>query len=214
MEIKTDYTAGRRLRRKALVFWFLSGILIVAAAGSILLYRNPWLVHRIDASQATAEVLGTLAESRSPYIRIDGMELTFTGYYKVNGNGRVCSYCYMGNIGDQYILADLPAKDQGAMAEDAASDGRVLENYTLYGQLVKGKEMTVCLADAEEMPLEEYKAYYRMADVEVHNYSSDQERMRIYQLMLIVLAAGTFAAGWIILSESKIAERETKEEDI
>lgn len=214
MEMKADYTAGRGLRRKAVLFWFLSGVLITVSVGSVLLYRNPWLVHRMDASQAKTEVLEQIADSRSPYIKIDGMELTFTGYYKVSGDETVCSYCYMGAIGDQYILVDLPAEDQGALAQDTAMENKVLKNYTVYGQLVSGNEMTACLAEAENMSLEEYKSYYHMADVEVHEYNSDQERIRIYQLMLAVLAVGAFAAGWILLAESKIADKETQEEDI
>lgn len=214
MEVKTEYTVGRGLRRKAVFFWILSGVLIAVSVGSILLYRNPWLVHRMDAGQATAEVLERIAEGSSPYIKIDGMELTFTGYYKVDNGGEVCSYCYMGAIGDDYILADLKADDHGAMAEEAASENKVLKNYTLCGQLVQDDRMTACLAEAEDMPVEEYRAYYRMSDMEVLDYGSDQERVRIYQLMLMILAVGALAVGCILWSESRIAERETQEEDI
>lgn len=35
----------------------------------------------MDADQATAEVLEEIAESTSPYVKIEGIELTFTGYY-------------------------------------------------------------------------------------------------------------------------------------
>ena len=119
MEVITDEIAERGLRRKALALWILSGALVAVTIGSILFYRNPWLVHRMDASQATTEVLGQIADSRSPYIKIEGMELTFTGYYKVNGSGTVCSYCYMGSVGDYYILTDIPARDKGALVEDS-----------------------------------------------------------------------------------------------
>lgn len=214
MEVKTDHAAGRGLRTKAKLLWFLSGVLMALAVCSVLLYRNPWVVHRMDAGQANTAVLEEIADSRSPYIRIDGMNLTFTGYYKVSGDGKVCSYCYMGAVGEDYVLADLPARDQGALAEDGSAEGAVLEDYTLDGQLVEESEMTACLAEAEGMTPEDYKAYYHMSEVEVHEYNSDQERLRIYQLMLVILAAGAFAAGWILLSESKIAEREAQDKDI
>lgn len=214
MEVKTDHAAGRGLRRKAAALWFLAGVLMALAVCSVLLYRNPWIVHRMNAEQANAGVLEQIADSRSPYIRIDGMNLVFTGYYTVSDDGKVCSYCYMGSIGDDYILAELPAQDGGALAEDYSAESAVLEDYILSGQLVKENEMTACLAEAEEMMPDEYKAYYQMADVEIHDYGSDQERIRIYQLMLVILAAGMFAAGWILLSESKIAERETQDKDI
>lgn len=214
MKVKTDHAAGKGLRTKAKTLWFLAGVLMVLAVCSILLYRNPWIVHRMNADQANAKVLKEIADSRSPYIRIDGMNLTFTGYYKVSDDGKVCSYCYMGAVGDEYILADLPARDQGALAEDGSAEGAVLEDYTLNGQLVEESEMTSCLAEAEGMTLDAYNAYYHMIEVEVHDYDSDQERIRIYQLMLVILAAGAFATGWILLSESKIAEKETQDKDI
>lgn len=51
MEVITDEIAERGLRRKALALWILSGALVAVTIGSILFYRNPWLVHRMDASQ-------------------------------------------------------------------------------------------------------------------------------------------------------------------
>ena len=57
MEEITDDMTEHRLRKRAIVFWMVSGVLIIVTVGSILFYRNPWLVHRMDASQATAEVM-------------------------------------------------------------------------------------------------------------------------------------------------------------
>lgn len=211
MEVITDEITERGLRRKAFVLWVLSGALVVVTIGSILFYRNPWLVHRIDASQVTTEVLSEIADSRSPYVKIEGMTLTFTGYYKVNGSGTVCSYCYMGEVGDDYILTDIPASDKGALAEDNTLEEKTLEDYTLTGQVVKKNEITQRLAEAENMELEDYKQYYHMADVEIHDYDSDQEQMRIYQLMVLVLAVGAAAAGMILWSESKLGTQTAKE---
>lgn len=213
MEEITDDMTEHRLRKRAIVFWMVSGVLIIVTVGSILFYRNPWLVHRMDASQATAEVLGEIADSTSPYVKIEGIELTFTGYYKVNGNGTVCSYCYMGSIGNHYVLVDLPAKDKGALAEDSTLDEKVLKDYTLTGELVKKDEITAKLAEEENMDLDEYKAYYHMADIEIHDYDSDQERMRIYQMMCLVLAAGAAAAGAILWSESKLNMQSVQDND-
>ena len=204
MEVITDDMSEHRLQKRAIVFWIVSGVLIIVTVGSILFYRNPWLVHRMDANQATTGVLEEIADSTSPYVKIEGIDLTFTGYYKVNGNGTVCSYCYMGSIGNYYVLADLPAKDKGALAEDSTLDEKVLKDYTLTGELVKKDEITARLAEEENMDLDEYKAYYHMADIEIHEYDSDQERMRIYQMMFLVLAVGAAAAGAILWSESKL----------
>lgn len=72
MEVITDEIAERGLRRKALALWILSGALVAVTIGSILFYRNPWLVHRMDASQATTEVLGQIADSDPLISRLKG----------------------------------------------------------------------------------------------------------------------------------------------
>jgi hypothetical protein len=110
-------------------------------------------------------------------------------------------------------LADLPATDSGALAEDNTIESSVLEDYTLKGQLVQAGDMTACLAEGEEMTPDDYKEYYHMANVEIRDYGSDQERIRIYQLMLIVAGLGAFAVGCILVSESKIAEAESTDEE-
>lgn len=72
MEVITDEIAERGLRRKALALWILSGALVAVTIGSILFYRNPWLVHRMDASQATTEVLGQIATADPLISRLKG----------------------------------------------------------------------------------------------------------------------------------------------
>lgn len=86
-----------------------------------------------------------------------------------------------------------------------------MKNYTLTGQLVKKDEITARLAEEENMDLSEYKAYYHMADIEIHDYDSDQERMRIYQMMYLIMAVGLAAAGAILWSESRLSMQSTKD---
>lgn len=117
----------------------------------------------------------------------------------------------MGSIGNHYVLTDIPAKDKGALAEDSTLEEKVLKNYTLTGQLVKKDEITARLAEEENMDLSEYKAYYHMADIEIHDYDSDQERMRIYQMMYLIMAVGLAAAGAILWSESRLSMQSTKD---
>ena len=92
----------------------------------------------------------------------------------------------MGSVGDYYILTDIPARDKGALVEDSSLDANTLSDYTLTGLVVRKNEITEQLAEAENMTLEDYRNYYHMADVEIHDYDGDQERLRIYQLMLLI----------------------------
>ncbi len=194
------------LRIKAAVCWIASGALVIIMACSLVMYRNPWRVHSMEADEVTSEKLAEIADSRSPYVRIDGMELSFTGYYKTGSNEEVCSYCYKGRVGDQFILVSLSADDGGELIQNSDAVQAVLTDYTVEGQLVPADEMTAFLAQTEQMTQEEYIEYYDMADEELCVYGSDREKIRIYQMMLIVIAAGAFATGWIFRSEYRSAD--------
>ncbi len=211
MEREREAADGGLLKKAALCR-LLSVVLIAATLCMILVYRNPWLVHRMNADQATEEVLEQIVNSPSPYIKLDNMELSFTGYYKVGTNGKVYAYCYLGTVGDQSILVSVRATDDGALAEDETAQNSVLSGYTLQGQLVIATDITDYLAASEGMTTEDYKAYYGMAAVELRSYGSDQEQMQIYQLMLLVLAVAAFVVGQILRSEAKMIQRECVEE--
>ena len=97
MEVITDDMTGYRLRRRAIVFWIISGVLDASSLSEVYCFIEihgsctEWMQIR-QQQRCWTEI----AESTSPYVKIEGIELTFTGYYKVNGNGTVCSLLLYG----------------------------------------------------------------------------------------------------------------------
>ena len=195
-----------RIRILAVFMWVLSGILALTVAIYIAIYRNPWAVHRVDAAAGSVEELERISKSYSPYVEISGIDLTFTGFYETTEDEEVCSYCYMGAVGDRHILVDMPVTDAGALAKDSDGEGSRMEDARIRGSVSMSGEMVQCLAEDEGVSREAYSSKYHVSYLEVHVYHNDQERTRIYQLMLLVLLAGTLATGGILWAEGRSSE--------
>ena len=207
MKNKTNHPAVSALRIRALVLWVLSGVFIVLIIGSICFYRNPWVTHTLDAAQVSAEDLEAIGAGHSPYVKIEGIDLTFTGYYKVDDTGAVTAYCFTGDIADTAIFAELSADELGDLVS-TDEEAPVLTDYTLSGQLIDGSEMILMIAQTEGVEVEKYLEKNGLTALTVHAHGKDQERMRIIQLILLILAIGSLAAGWIHWSESGVVARE------
>lgn len=61
------------------------------------------------------------------------------------------------------------------------------------------------------MDLSEYKAYYHMADIEIHDYDSDRKNAVFLSEWYLIMAVGVAAAGAILWSESRLSMQSTKD---
>lgn len=199
-------TRAMKLRLGAVVAWSAAAGFALLAVILLLAWRNPWRVRDVNAQDLTGERLEEIAKSSSPYIKISGIDLSYTGFYEAGKDGSILSYCYMGKISDEYVLVDMPVTDDGALSKDSSADGAQLKDTQITGQAQLGSEMRKWLAEDEDLSVEEYSGKYNISSVEIHVYHNDRERVRIYFLMLIVLAAGFTAVGGILRSESVNAE--------
>ena len=198
----TNRKAAVGLRRLATALWLAAAVILSFLICILLFYRNPWVTHRVSADQLSRNSLERLAESRAPYVRADHMDLTFTGYYETDRHDAVRAYCYMGEGADCRILVCLPARDHGQLLENAHPEELVLEDVSVSGQVIRSDEIATQLAHAEHMALADYQDYYKVTGLEIHGFRSDQEKMRIYQLMMGVLILGALITGVILRSEA------------
>ena len=201
-----------RIRILAVFMWILSGILALILAACIVIYRNPWTVHHIDAAASSVEELEAISKGHSPYVEISGIDLIFTGYYETTDDEKICSYCYMGTVGDRHILVDMPVEDGGALAENSDGDGSTISGAKIRGRANMSGEMVEWLAQDEGISREAYSSKYQLSFMEIHVYHNDQEKIRIYQLMILVLAAGCLATGAILWGEMRSAGGEDPSE--
>ena len=208
---KTNRKAAVGLKRLAAALWLAAAVIMTFLVCILLFYRNPWVTHRVSAEQLNRYMLEHLADGRSPYLKADHMDLTFTGYYETDRHDVVRAYCYMGETSDCRILICLPAHDSGQLLESERSQLAVIEDATVSGQVIRSDDIAEQLAHAEHMPLAEYQDYYNVVGMEIHDFHSDQEKMRIYQLMVGVLILAAVATGVILWSEAMVLLEDTDE---
>ena len=209
-----NYMRNKRAKRftaasfLAAVSFGLAVLLALIMAACLLFVRNPWTVHKLDASRDITQELVRAADSQAPYVQIRNMDLTYTGYYETDAAGTVLAYCYFGETGDSSVLVSIAAEDGGELARDSSAPGSVLKDASFSGRAVTGSEMAGHLAQGEGMELQAYTDQYHMAGPEIFSYGSDRERIIIYHLMLLTGIIGSAAAGGVFLSEAAARRRE------
>ena len=169
--------AADRLRRTASVLWLAAAVIMTLLICMLVFYRNPWITHRVAADQVNSQTLDQLAQGRSPYVRTDRMNLTFTGYYETDRRDAVRAYCYMGEVSDGKVLVLLPAEDGGKLLETAQTQSAQLTDYSVKGRIVRSHEIADQLARAQQMSVEEYQDYYDFTGLEMHAFHNDQEQI-------------------------------------
>ncbi len=208
----TNRKAAAGLKRLAAALWLAAAVILTFLICILLFYRNPWITHRVSADQLSRTSLERLADGRAPYVRADHMDLTFTGYYETDRHESVRAYCYMGEGADCRILVCLPAHDHGKLLENEHPQELVLEDVSVSGQVIRSDEIATRLAHAEHMSPADYQDYYKVAGMEIHGFRSDQEKMRIYQLMMGVLILAALITGVILRSEAMSLLEDTDED--
>jgi hypothetical protein len=78
--------------------------------------------------------------------------------------------------------------------------------------VIRSDEIATRLAHAEHMSPADYQDYYKVAGMEIHGFRSDQEKMRIYQLMMGVLILAALITGVILRSEAMSLLEDTDED--
>lgn len=215
MEANRSLKPGLGLRIRAGILFILALAVAIWLATGLISNRNPWIIHKADAAGIDDAWIMNIAESASPYVKITGMDLSFTGFYMASDDSEdqeVYSYCYKGRIGSDFLIVNLPAEDGGKLASQTENGDTMLTEMTIIGQLKPEDTMTAYLSKAEEMGTSEYREYYHVVACELDAYDNDNERIRIYNLMMLVFIVGTVAAGVVLMSESFIKDKDTNEE--
>jgi len=200
-----------QLRRNAAVAWLIAGALALLLLLLIRFWRNPWVTHNLSGEQLTVETLQEIAESTSPYVRVSDLYMQFTGFYEVDKDETVRAYCYSAQVGDEYILVDIPATDGGELVAEGSLGHADIDGDAFAGRVTTENEMLLHLAQSEEMTEEEYAEAYDMSGIEIKSYHNDQEKIRIYQMMLMVPVIGLAAVGFILRSEAASIEEEERQ---
>lgn len=189
------------MKLKILEAFVILGILL-----SLVFWRNPLYVRRIDAGQDMSVNLEKIYSSVSPYVRIRHMNLKDTGYYTVTNANKICSRYYFGRIGGRDCFVELSEKYLENFPEDARES---LEDISLTVRLCKADEAIALAAAQLGMEPEQYAAEYEICPVTASAYKNNLNHIYIYYALAVLLASGIF---YEILKETK--HKNTKERQV
>lgn len=171
----------KKIIRSILKIIFACGACAVLLA--LIFIRNPIFIRQIDARQETSIDLESIYSEVSPYVYLKHVDLDFTGYYSVSDKGEICSYCFIGQIGDHSYFIELSA-DKVHAAADNAEDG--LKDFSLLGKMRKDESVIRLAAEEEKMTAEAYLQKYDICAVGICQYHSDFETTVIFYILALL----------------------------
>jgi len=177
-------------KRHSMVIWILRVPLILIIIGIILclvFVRNPIMIKRVDASQSGTLDLAGIYSPVNPYVKINHMDLEYSGFYSVDDNDNICSYYYFGSIGEHYYFIEISSDKMNTLDKELTEG---LEDFSFTGIVIEDSELLDIAAEREGMASEEYLENYDICSVLISQDSNDLERVYIYYGLAILVVIG------------------------
>jgi len=171
----------------------LSGIAIICG---LLFWRNPLMIPSIDASE---EGISWRPEGEGDYIRVNHMDLKFTGFYTVDTKEEISGYYYIGTIGEKSWFVEIPAKVDDTGLSQAMPD---LEDMAFIAQVSGDTAVLEKAADSEGMTAETYIETYNISDRVLLTYNTHREADILYYAIGVLAMLGCFVAGRLFNHET------------
>ncbi|MDD3221059.1 MAG: hypothetical protein EOM34_01605 [Clostridia bacterium] len=193
-EIKSD-----QKKRYPALRWLFYGLGIVfgiVIIGGLLFWRNPFFIPSVNAADT-----GTVwyPEEEASYVKVEDMDLQFTGFYTVNAAESISGYYYIGSIGEQSWFVEIQAETEDSGLSQAMPD---LSDYSFLAQTTEGTEVFEKAAESEGLTLEEYFETYHISDRVLLAYDTSRERDILCYVIAFLMMLGCFVAGRLFSYEA------------
>lgn len=193
-EIKSD-----QKKRYPALHWLFYGLGIVvgiAIIGGLLFWRNPFFISSVNA--ADTETVW-YPEKEASYVKVEDMDLQFTGFYTVNAEESISGYYYIGSIGEQSWFVEIQAETVDSGLSQAMPD---LTGYSFLAQTIDGPEVFEKAAESEGLTVEEYFETYHISDRVLVAYATNRERDILCYVIAFLMMLGCFVAGRLFSHEA------------
>lgn len=172
------------MKLKILEAFIIMGILL-----SLMFWRNPLYVRRIDAGQDISVNLEKIYSSVSPYVQIRHMNLKDSGYYTVTKDKKICSRYYFGQIGGRDCFVELSEK---YLEDFPAGQRESLEDICLTVRLQSADKVIALAAKQLSVEPESFISEYDICPVAASAYHNNLISVYIYYALALLLAIGIF----------------------
>ncbi len=190
------------------IFPVLGIVIIIAMAAAVYRGIRPWQIVSVDASTAEGTVLDP--EHMPEHIRVRHMDLSFTGMYTVDAEQkRVLGYYYIGSIGDQTWIVEMPAHISKGGLSEAIPD---LKDQSFEGIPVTNTDIVERLSAAEGMDAETYTEKYNISPVPICAGTHIREKQMIEYGIAVIMIICCFLIGHM-MAHGKGDDREDVENE-
>ena len=177
-------------------FFELAGTLILLAVAIILLCSgmvlNPFRVANIrresDIEKAYNEHIS--------YVRMEGLSLEFTGYYKMNSEGNIAYNCYITTGFDTKYFVFIPVEG----TED--ENGKTIEkisDYNLLGRLRKDEQLMDTVAADYEVTTQKFIEECSVSEIIIDEAGAKRKEVLIIWIALIGLLSSYIIYVLVVL---------------
>ncbi|HAU87346.1 MAG TPA: hypothetical protein DCW90_18240 [Lachnospiraceae bacterium] len=177
-------------------FFELAGTLILLAVAIILLCSgmvlNPFRVANIrresDIEKAYNEHIS--------YVRMEGLSLEFTGYYKMNSKGNIAYNCYITTGFDTKYFVFIPVEG----TED--ENGKTIEkisDYNLLGRLRKDEQLMDTVAADYEVTTQKFIEECSVSEIIIDEAGAKRKEVLIIWIALIGLLSSYIIYVLVVL---------------
>lgn len=174
------------------VFWLIGIVLC------IIFVKNPFWVHRIDASVSNTQNLEDIYSEKTPYVKVKHADLEYTGFYSVNDD-EIMSYCFVCTVGDYSYLVELSADKVYDLTTDPAEG---IKDVSFMGKMTQDDQLIQMLAEDEGTDAAVFCETYGISNICIYQYQNDYEQVVIYYI-LAVLVGGIILTGAVTIKQKK-----------
>lgn len=176
------------------IFLILGIMLVVGMAAAVCCGIRPWQVTSVDATTAEGEVLD---EADLPaFIHVSHMDLVFTGMYTVDASQKnILGYYYIGSIGNQTWLVEMPADVSENGLSDAMPD---LKDQSFEAVPAADTDIVEMLSKSEGMDVETYKEKYNISLVPLRAGTHLREKQMLEYGIGVIMAIACFMIGHML----------------
>ncbi len=196
---KKDSKSNKLKKKLIACIFLLAGIIIVIAmVASVYLGIRPWEVLSVDASTIEETLLDP--DDLPKHIRVSHMDLVFTGMYTVDSEQKdILGYYYMGMIGDQTWIVEMPPSIVSEGLSEAMPD---LEDQSFEGIPTTATDIIEKLSQAEGMDVDTYTDTYNISPVPLLAGTRTMEKQMIEYGIAAIMAFTCFLIGHLIAHDT------------
>ncbi len=177
-------------------FFELAGTLILLAVAIVLLCSgmvlNPFRVADIRQENDIKKVY----DEHISYVRMKGLSLDFTGYYKMNSKGDIAYNCYVTTCYDTKYFVFVPV--EGTVDENGKTIEKI-SDYNLLGRLRKDEQLIDTVAADYEVTTENFMEECNVSEIIIDEAGAKRKEVLIIWIALIGLLSSYIIYVLVVL---------------